>query len=161
MKARLRKVISILARICFVIYLIALVYFLFFCEQFGRMPSENYRYNFVPFQEIARYIRYRHNIGWNHFMINVFGNILCFMPFGFALPILSEKQRHWWKVTGQSFLASFLIEGIQLVSKVGSCDVDDIILNTCGGALGYLLFVIGLQIWRKIPHGEGESSKML
>ncbi len=37
-----------------------------------------------------------------------------------------------------SFEFSLLIECIQLVSKVGSFDVDDMILNTLGGSLGYL-----------------------
>ena len=34
-----------------------------------------------------------------------------------------------------------LIELIQLVSKVGSFDVDDLMLNTLGGVLGYLTFL--------------------
>ena len=37
------------------------------------------------------------------------------------------------------FEASVLIEVIQLFSKVGSFDVDDLLLNTIGGCLGYLL----------------------
>jgi glycopeptide antibiotics resistance protein len=37
-------------------------------------------------------------------------------------------------------LSSLLVELIQLISKVGSCDVDDILLNTLGGVIGYLLF---------------------
>ena len=37
-------------------------------------------------------------------------------------------------------LRSVLVELIQLVSKVGSCDVDDMLLNTLGGIIGYVLF---------------------
>ena len=33
-----------------------------------------------------------------------------------------------------------MVETIQLVSKVGSFDVDDMLLNTIGGALGCLIF---------------------
>ena len=38
----------------------------------------------------------------------------------------------------------------QLMLRVGSCDIDDIILNTCGGMLGYGLFFISNRIRRKI-----------
>ena len=42
-----------------------------------------------------------------------------------------------------------LIELIQLVSKVGSFDVDDLLLNTIGGICGYILFVICAAIRRR------------
>ena len=41
---------------------------------------------------------------------------------------------------------------IQLITRVGCCDVDDVILNTLGGMLGYLCY----WIWRKYKH---ESEK--
>lgn len=36
--------------------------------------------------------------------------------------------------------ASFLIEVIQLIFLVGSCDIDDIILNVLGAVFSYLIF---------------------
>ena len=50
------------------------------------------------------------------------------------------------KVTFLSFLCSVTVELIQLVSKLGSCDVDDVILNTLGGLLGYIMFCICIGI---------------
>ena len=44
-----KKIIRILSWFIFVIYLIALVYFLFFSEQLGRVPSDEYKYSLVPF----------------------------------------------------------------------------------------------------------------
>jgi glycopeptide antibiotics resistance protein len=41
-----------------------------------------------------------------------------------------------------TFELSLCIEMVQLLSKVGSLDVDDLILNTLGGVVGYILFVI-------------------
>jgi glycopeptide antibiotics resistance protein len=38
---------------------------------------------------------------------------------------------------------------VQLLSKVGSLDVDDLILNTLGGVVGYILFVIVKNINKK------------
>ncbi len=48
-----KKIIRILSWFIFVIYLIALVYFLFFSEQLGRVPSDEYKYSLVPFKEIG------------------------------------------------------------------------------------------------------------
>ncbi len=48
-----------------------------------------------------------------------------------------------------SFEMSLLVELIQLVTRVGSCDVDDMILNTLGGMIGCLCFKI-LFFWHKM-----------
>ena len=109
-----KKIIRILSWFIFVIYLIALVYFLFFSEQLGRVPSDEYKYSLVPFKEIGRYLRYWRAIGGYYVMLNLLGNIVCFMPFGFVLPVISRNQRKFWKVTLLSFLTSLLVELIQL-----------------------------------------------
>ena len=75
-------------------------------------------------------------------VINLVGNVFCFVPLGFVLPILSNRKWGIFQIICISFLASVLIELTQLVSKLGSCDVDDIIMNTCGGLLGYILFLV-------------------
>lgn len=137
-----KKIIRILSWFIFVVYLVALVYFLFFSEQLGRVPSDEYKYSLVPFKEITRYIRYWRAIGSYYVLLNLFGNVLCFVPFGFVLPVISKGQRRFWKILVLSFLTSLLVELIQLVSKVGSCDVDDMLLNTLGGIIGYLMFRI-------------------
>lgn len=135
-----KKVIRILSWCIFVVYLVALVYFLFFSEQLGRVPSDEYKYSLVPFKEISRYIRYWRAIGSFYVLLNLLGNVVCFVPFGFVLPVISSSQRKFWKILLLSFLTSLLVELIQLVSKVGSCDVDDMLLNTLGGIIGYALF---------------------
>lgn len=128
--------------VLFILYLILLAYFLFFSEDFGRGSHlrEAYAYNLIPFKEIRRFIVYRHVVGMRSFLVNIVGNIICFMPFGFFLPINSRRGRYWYNVVLFSFLFSLCIETIQLVFKVGSFDVDDMILNTLGGVFGYLLY---------------------
>lgn len=149
MKKKHKKIIRIFSWILFIIYLCMMVYFLFFSEQLGRTPSDTYHYNLKPFTEIKRYINYSREIGSFNVILNLIGNIVCFMPFGFVMPILSNKQRNIFKVTFLSFLCSVIIELIQLVSKLGSCDVDDVILNTMGGFLGYVIFCICICIMHK------------
>lgn len=48
-----------------------------------------------------------------------------------------------------SFELSLLVETIQLVTKVGSFDVDDLLLNTIGGVCGYLVYGSLQKIRRK------------
>lgn len=71
---------------------------------------------------------------------NLAGNVIAFVPYGLLIPLLSHKNRRFWKVVLLSFDFSLLVEVIQLVSKVGSFDVDDLILNTVGGMVGFACF---------------------
>lgn len=142
LKKKHKKIIRFVSWILFNIYLVLMVYFLFFSEQLGRTPSDTYHYNLKPFAEIKRYMTYYEMIGSFNVILNLFGNVLCFIPFGFVVPIMSYKFRSFFKITVFSFLYSVTIELTQLVTKLGSCDVDDVILNTLGGVLGYILFSI-------------------
>lgn len=138
------------AWLLFGLYLISMVYFLFFAESMGRTTiGQEYHYNLKPLKEIRRYLTYFDVIGPYAVFLNIAGNILAFVPFGLFFPLLSRKNRSFWKVTLISFALSLLVELIQLVTRVGSCDVDDILLNTLGGMLGHLCFKI-LFFWHKM-----------
>lgn len=129
--------------ILFYLYIILLFYFLFLSERYGRdRPSDELRYNLVLFQEIRRFIQYRQILGLENFVVNIMGNILAFAPFGFLLPILKESYRHFLVITFLSMFFSLSIELIQLTTRVGIFDVDDILLNTVGGILGYIIFLV-------------------
>ena len=134
-------------------------YFLFFAEIMGRTNlTRTYHYNLVPFLEIKRFIIYRKKLGMTAVVVNLLGNVAAFLPFGFFLPFLSQKNRSFAYVTLISFEFSLLIECIQLVSKVGSFDVDDMILNTLGGSLGYLCFWVARK-WNNRSYKFTEKKK--
>ena len=82
-------------------------------------------------------------------LTNLVGNVVGFMPFGFILPIIHRGSRQFLWITLLTFQLSLLIEVTQLIFKVGSFDVDDLLLNTIGGMLGYLVFWICNKIRRK------------
>lgn len=129
--------------VLYVCYLCLLFYFLFFSEGFGRTgTSAEYRYNLKPFREIMRFYRYRYILGNKAFLINVFGNMIAFMPMGFFQPLLSEKKWRGALVVLNCFVVSLLVETIQLVFKIGCFDVDDLLLNTLGGLLGVLIYYV-------------------
>ena len=150
MKSETKRMIRIIGVVLFILYMFVLTYLLFFSERYGRTEPHEYRYNLVPLQEIKRFWIYRESIGWMVVMTNLVGNVLAFLPFGAILPVLSIRCRGFFRITLFSFEFSLLVECIQLISKVGSFDVDDLILNTLGGAIGYLLFAVTNRIRRKI-----------
>ena len=135
----------------FAVYLVVLCYFLFFAEMFGRTECiREYRYNLVLFKEIQRFWDNRHSLGFWAVFYNLAGNVLAFMPYGFYLPILFQPiQKASFKIFPGFFIAalfsllfSLVVETTQLILKVGSFDVDDLLLNTLGWAAGYLAYLV-------------------
>ncbi len=135
----------------FILYLLSLCYFLFFAEMFGRMENgREYRYNLILFKEIERFWKNRHALGFWPVFYNIAGNVIAFMPYGFYLPVLFSRIRGKsrrvfpgiFPVLLLSLLLSLTVETLQLVFKVGSFDVDDLFLNTLGGAAGYLVYAL-------------------
>ena len=137
------------AGLLFLLYFIVLFYFLFFSEKMERTYSERaYHYNLVPFKEISRFFTYRKVLGTEAVLLNIVGNVAAFVPFGIFLPIFSVRCKKMWRTVFYSFELSLLVEVLQLVSRVGSFDVDDLILNTVGGLIGFLLYLLGMHIIR-------------
>lgn len=151
MRRDTKRKIRITGLILFICYLLGLTYFLFFAESYGRTGlNREYSYNLVPFLEIKRFWLHREMIGNFAVFINLAGNVLAFVPFGFFLPMLNRYARGLFRMGLFTFEFSLLVETIQLVSRVGSFDVDDLILNTLGGILGYITFALCDYVRRKL-----------
>lgn len=133
--------------VLFVLYLIALTYLMFFSEKLGRTGNEQaeYAYNLQLFREIKRFYKYRKQLGLDTAILNLAGNVVGFMPFGFILPIVSRRGRRWYNAFLLGFLLSLCIETTQLIFKVGSFDVDDLFLNTIGVILGFMVYRVVQQ----------------
>jgi len=133
-----------LAVILFIMYICLLFYLLFFSETYGRTMDSGYRYNLEPFKEIKRFWNNRDSLGISTVITNLVGNIVAFAPFGFFLPMFSRAGRNIFGCVGLSALFSLAVETVQLFSKVGAFDVDDILLNAIGGLVGWLCYFL---IW--------------
>lgn len=127
----------------FISYLVVLVYFLFFSERYGRtIGSGEYHYNLQLFKEIKRFYIYRHTLGVESVVVNLIGNVFAFSPFGFFLPCLDKKYQNMLRVILLGFEFSLTIELLQLVTRAGIFDVDDLFMNTLGAAIGYIVYLI-------------------
>ena len=135
-KGRARAVIA------FLLYLILLCYFLFFSEGMGRTAELEYRYNLTLFREIKRFVYNVNVLGWKAVIVNVVGNVVAFMPFGYFIPRICKIHIGAFSVVLFSFEFSVLVEFLQLITKLGCFDVDDLFMNTIGGLLGYICYYI-------------------
>ncbi len=75
------------------------------------------------------------------------GNILLGVPFGILVPVLAPGARGIWRVLLLTATVMLLVEMAQGALVTGRAfDVDDVILNTSGALLGYLL--VGRRLGR-------------
>lgn len=143
------KRLKIISRLLFILYMLVVVYCMFFSETLGRTYiSESYRYNLKPMSEIMRFHGMLSGKKWMAALFNLAGNVLCFVPFGIFLPVVFKECRRIHITLLMTFSFSMIIEIIQLVSRVGCFDVDDIIMNTAGGFIGYIIYALSGVIWR-------------
>jgi len=100
--------------------------------------------NFIPFKEIFRY-----DIGSRLFVRNIIGNVLLFLPYGYFISYYL-KNKKILPTTLLTLLVSITIEIVQL--NIGrTFDIDDIILNTIGGILGYGIYIVIDRIKELLP----------
>ncbi|MCA1031282.1 VanZ family protein [Bacillus timonensis] len=95
-------------------------------------------HNFIPFKTIINYVFFT-DVNYRTRIDNVMGNIVGFIPFGLILPLISQSFQSYKKIVLVTFSVSLTFEILQLIFRLGSFDVDDLLLNSLGGVLGYAL----------------------
>lgn len=87
---------------------------------------------------------------WNSLSTQGFLNLLLnaalFVPLGFLLPLTGARFRKWYCTVPLGALLSGLIECWQYSMRKGVCDVDDLLMNTLGCALGFCLIMMLFSI---------------
>ena len=138
-------------KILFIIYLLLLITILFLkneyrmggFEDINTFSNEHFEtINIIPFATIIGYISglLFENININIVIINLATNLLLFAPMGFFIPILFDKKVKNIKQFGMVMvLITILVEILQFITYSGSTDIDDIILNTTGAIIIYML----------------------
>lgn len=121
--------VKIIALILLIGYTMLLTYWMIW--GFGRTTQPEISYNLVPFTTMASYFPIRSLSS----LINIVGNIAVFVPFGVLIPL--AFQIRFRKMLAYFLTGLFVLEMTQLISRRGSLDVDDFILNSIGFTMGY------------------------
>ena len=125
-----KKIITFSRIIVFIYYIVLLFNMVLFARY-----NVFYNYNIIPFKSIFNII----NSGNIYsILINIFGNLLIFMPLEYFL-IKLFKITPFLKNVLISFIVIVLIELLQFIFKVGIFDIDDIILCITGMIIAYFI----------------------
>lgn len=98
--------------------------------------------NLIPFQDFSA-----------RNMEGMVLNAIMFAPLGFLLPAYFERYRHWGRTLAAGFLTSLTVELIQLFT-FRATDVDDLIMNTLGTLVGFLLAKLVLRRRTAVYRGK-------
>lgn len=122
-----REKVPIPAAVCFYTYAVIILVITFFSRENGSS-------NGVDLELFSTWgINNRNNA-------YVIENILLFIPFGFVCPWHMKRVRSFLKCSGIGFLTSLAIECMQLVTRRGVFQIDDVLTNLVGSMIGYIFF---------------------
>ncbi|KIC63244.1 VanZ family protein [Chryseobacterium taiwanense] len=121
-------------KIIIVPYTLFLLYLMFF--GMGRTQMEDNLLTIEPIFSTINFIK--GCISWKDIVVIVVGNVVMFIPFGFLGWIFPELKE--LKSLLFTFISAItIVEAIQYFTRMGIFEVDDIILNTFGVFLGFLI----------------------
>lgn len=115
-------------------YTLFLLYLMFF--GMGRKQMDDNLLTMAPIVSTINFIE--GCVSWKDAFRIVVGNIVMFMPFGF-LGWLFPGLSHFKSLLSAFVSAITIVEALQYFSRMGIFEVDDIILNTFGVFLGFLI----------------------
>lgn len=114
------------------------------------ITNNNSSINLIPFKTIFEQIVGRNEVVSqidiaDVSILNLLSNIFLFSPIGFFVPLINERYISLKKIILIGVSTSCVVEVIQLF--IGrSCDIDDVILNTCGVVIGFIIFKVYKRI---------------
>ena len=107
-------------------------------DYWGQLPG---RVNLIPFSSVGSMLR---TLWYNPYpavlwtvVYNIGGNIVMFVPLGFFLRALIPKCRRFWRCMGTVAVIMTTVELCQLFTLRGFCEIDDLMLNLMGAAIGW------------------------
>ncbi|GED48763.1 MAG: VanZ family protein [Carnobacterium sp.] len=76
------------------------------------------------------------------FYYNLYGNIFWFIPLGFCVAYLSQNNHPFLRTFFIGLFCSIAIETMQFLFRTGIADVDDVMFNTTGALIGFVLYEV-------------------
>ena len=119
-------------RIFILPYTIFLLYLMFL--GFGREQHEANIVRLLPL--ISTILFVQNTTSWESIIINLFGNIIMFIPFGF-LGWLNTKYFSFKKLIVGFLSVLIIVEALQYLTRLGVFDIDDLALNSLGVWIGF------------------------
>ena len=101
------------------------------------------RINLVPFTYLFDYEKL------HEALLNLVGNVLMFVPVGIVLPSVYRRLNTHGRAVAAGVGFSLAIELMQLPFVDRVSDIDDLLLNSAGYLLGYLIYLAVKRIKRK------------
>lgn len=139
---------QILARLAFVCYCGWMLWLLFG----QRLGTEVYAQqlalsiNLKPLATVGRYLalleRRPSAALVRHAIVNLAGNVVMFIPLGFFLPCIFIRLRGFFRTALAALLLILAVELVQYFTMLGTCDIDDLILNMTGVFVGFLIWCV-------------------
>ncbi|MFD0673847.1 VanZ family protein [Cohnella sp. GCM10027633] len=140
------RVLKACVWVLFLLYLLVLFQYLVMDRyQYTRMRS----YNLIPFDSIRSYIEHKESYNYRTWWMNLFGNLVMLVPFGVLLPLVIAKLRKTWAFVVALLAFNLGIEIMQFGFRLGSFDVDDLLLNSSGALIAYAFIRVVLTVARK------------
>ena len=122
------------AAIVLSLYIVVLLYF----TVVGRYSHEEYEYKINFFTSYRWFFKYNGEQVLRQLLIN----LVMIMPVGFLLPVVIKAKYKYLITMALSLLLTVFIETMQLITKCGSFEIDDIINNFVGAVIGMLLYAL-------------------
>ena len=113
-------------------YTIFLLYLMFI--GFGREQHEANIVRLLPLVSTILFVQ--NTTSWESIIINLFGNIIMFIPFGF-LGWLNAKYFSFKKLIVDFLSVLIIVEALQYLTRLGVFDIDDLALNSLGVWIGF------------------------
>lgn len=136
-----------LTRIVFIVYIIGVLSLTFIVRETMILRTPDYRGVVLePFREVNAMLHQQNHFFW---FMQIFLNILLFVPFGFLLPMISKRFRSFWLAIVTGFIFSAGIETMQYITGRGLTEVDDVINNTLGALIGYVIYALMIYLHKK------------
>ena len=147
----MKERVHMTVKIGFTAYVLLMLWLLF-GQRLGADTSGTYperiwaSLNLIPFATIRHFLHTVHTTGnrylLRHALVNLAGNVVMFIPLGFFLPCLRTKWRTFSRCMGIGTCIILVIEFLQLITLLGHCDVDNLLLNLTGIGIGFYCFTI-------------------
>ncbi len=80
----------------------------------------------------------------------VIENVIMFIPLGILVPAIWDKMRIFYRCLILAVISTVSIETMQLLTQRGYCQLDDVVMNTLGAIIGYIIFLVIYRIVKGI-----------